>query len=148
MIKRNEATLILTGDIVLIVREFDYVLRIMRVLAQQGRLNVEMICEAEHLPQPYAYKLLKILEKAGMVRSFRGRFGGYQLAVKPDKVTMHDIYVAVEGELYINECMKEGHTCPNNGNGKFCTIHRELCDMQNHIKNEMQKRSLADMLKD
>ena len=129
------------------VREFDYVLRIMRALTRHGRLNVGTICEFEHIPQPYAYKMLKKLETAGMVKSFRGKQGGYQLAVQADEITMYDIYVVVEGELYINECMRSGYKCPNNANGKFCAIHHELRDMQAHIKDKMQQRSLARILK-
>lgn len=129
-----------------ITREYDYALRSLRALAHGEQLTVKQICTAEHVPVPYGYKILKKLELAGIVQGYRGAQGGYKLNMPLDKVTLYNVYIAIEGELYINECMQEGYDCPNNPGGSHCAVHRELGNMQNSLINSMQSRSLADIL--
>lgn len=131
-----------------ISREYDYALRILRALAKNKKLTVKEICVAEQVPQPYSYKILKKLEKATFVKGYRGSLGGYKLTVQPQAVNLYDIYTAIEGELYINECLQEGYRCPLNDDGKHCTIHKELAKMQNKFIEELSQRSLADMLRE
>ena len=129
-----------------ISREYDYALRILRILDGNGRLSVGQICEAEHVPQPYAYKILKKLEKASILKSRRGTQGGYELTADLATVSLYDVYKAVEGELYLNECMKDGFRCPNNEGGKHCRVHVELCGMQEKFAAQMKARSIKDVL--
>ena len=130
-----------------ISREYDYALRILRALAGSERLSVGQICETEHIPQPYAYKILKKLEKASILTGYRGAQGGYELTAKLSEVSLYDVYEAVEGELRINECMRGGYRCPNNEGGKRCTVHIELCEMQKQFAEQMKARSMADILR-
>ena len=59
----------------------EYGIRCMVLLARQegGSLTLPEISEAEGLSISYAGKLLNILKKAGLVKSVRGRLGGYAL---------------------------------------------------------------------
>lgn len=129
-----------------VTREFDYAMRVVRVMAENQRMTVKEICGAEHVPQPYAYKILKKLEKADIVNAHRGAQGGYELAANPADVTVYDVYLAIEGSLYINQCMQDGYTCPNNHNGRHCGIHSELCALQEELVQNMRGRTMADML--
>lgn len=129
-----------------VTREYDYALRILRALANGERLSVNQVCAAEEVPVAYAYKILKKLEHSSIVRGYRGAQGGYQLEKQPKDITLYDVYVAVEGELYINECMRKGYVCSNNSKGKHCAIHIELGHMQADFMQAMQRRTMADML--
>lgn len=129
----------------IVTREYDYALRILRALSGGEQLTVRAICEQENIPQPYSYKILKKLENVSLVKAQRGHRGGYRLAVPPQNINLYDVYTAIEGELYINACMQEGYACPNN-NGVQCTIHRELGRIQRQLIAELKGRSMADML--
>lgn len=129
-----------------ISREYDYALRILRVLSGKEQMTVKEICDAEHIPQPYSYKILKKLEKAEIVRGRRGTMGGYQMVLDAEDVSLYDIYVAIEGEMYINECMHEGYDCPHQHAGQVCCIHKELCQLQNYMVTGLKERTMADML--
>ena len=50
----------------LITRETDYALRILRTLSDGKSYTAGELAERESLPQKFAYKILKKLEKAGM----------------------------------------------------------------------------------
>ena len=56
----------------LITREADYALRILRALSGGEQVKAAEICERERLPQQFVYKILKKMEQAGLVRIARG----------------------------------------------------------------------------
>ena len=59
-----------------ITRETDYALRILRALLDGKLHTAGQIAQDELLPQAFAYKILKKLEKAGLVEVVRGTAGG------------------------------------------------------------------------
>ena len=59
----------------LITRECDYAVRVIRALSDEDRLSVNDICEREEITAPFAYKILKKLQKAKIVRGYRGVHG-------------------------------------------------------------------------
>lgn len=136
------------GDFLFITRQCDYAIRTIRILAKSDLLSVGEICAAEHIPQPYAYKILKKLEKAKFLSSVRGTNGGYRLVADTKDISLYDIYAAVEGGMYLNECLQEGYDCPNNIGGKTCAVHRELCELQKDFIAELRKRNMKDILED
>ena len=56
----------------LITRETDYALRILRALSDGEQITVGDVCKRELLPQQFVYKILKKMEHAGLVRIARG----------------------------------------------------------------------------
>ncbi|MDR1126135.1 MAG: Rrf2 family transcriptional regulator [Deltaproteobacteria bacterium] len=128
-----------------ISREYDYAIRVVRALAGKGRLTVGQICEAEHIPQPYAYKILKKLERAGVLTGYRGMQGGYELVADLAAINLYSIYEAVEGRLHISECLREGYACPNDQGGRCC-VRRVLRDIQEQFVNELKKNRLSDLV--
>ena len=63
-----------------ITRETDYALRILRALLDGKLHTAGQIAQDELLPQAFAYKILKKLEKAGLVEVVRGTAGGCRLS--------------------------------------------------------------------
>lgn len=128
-----------------ISREYDYAIRVVRALAGKSRLTVGQICEVEHIPQPYAYKILKKLERAGLLTGYRGTQGGYELAVELSEVSLHSVYEAVEGRLHISECLRDGYACPNNHSGG-CGVHRALRGIQEQFIQQLRDSRLSDLI--
>jgi Rrf2 family protein len=130
-----------------ITREADYGARIIRELADGGRKAVRDICAKELVPFQYGYKILKKLEKSGLVRGFRGASGGYVLAKDIGAITLYDVVTAVDGELLINECLGQGYKCPLNRPGKRrCGIHREFIRLQNMLLAGLKEKKLAEIV--
>lgn len=114
----------------LITRECDYAVRIVRALAGGEKLCVNQICEKEELTPAFVYKILKKLEKGDLVKSFRGSNGGYALKKDIGQITLLDIYLAVEPEFYMIECMNPDKPCVRNQDEEGCKVHKELCKIQ------------------
>ena len=72
----------------LITRRSDYAMRICRVLRDGKVHNVREICEKEDIPKAFAYKILRELEMADLVKSERGNQGGYYLEKSLDELTL------------------------------------------------------------
>lgn len=128
----------------LITRRSDYAMRVFRVL-KDGRIhNVREICEKEDIPKAFAYKILRELELANLVKSERGNKGGYLLNGDLDKITLYDVVSITEGDLAILHCMKED--CNRNPEGMPCKVHKEIERIQNILIDEMKKKSISEIM--
>ena len=115
-----------------ITRECDYAARVLRALSGETRLSVNEICEKESITAPFAYKILKKLQKAGIVKGYRGVHGGYAMNKSLGELTLFD------------ECMASGYECPTDGKGDHlpCYMHRELCEIQQGVWEMLKRKSL------
>ncbi|MBU5482339.1 RrF2 family transcriptional regulator [Blautia sp. MSJ-19] len=131
----------------LITRECDYAVRVLRAMAGEKRVSVNEICEKELITAPFAYKILKKLQKSGLVRGYRGVHGGYSLNCDLDKVTLYDVYTTIDPELFIIDCLEPGYDCARNGAGEdACLVHRELCEIQRELGRMLKSQSLAKLI--
>ena len=88
-----------------ITRESDYAMRVIRALMWEPRLSVSEICERESITAPFAYKILKKLQNAGLVEGYRGVHGGYALKRDPEELSLYEIYSAIDPDMSIIECL-------------------------------------------
>ena len=131
-----------------ITRECDYAARVLRALSGETRLSVNEICEKESITAPFAYKILKKLQKAGIVKGYRGVHGGYAMNKSLGELTLFDVYKAIDPDLFIIECMASGYECPTDGKGDHlpCYMHRELCEIQQGVWEMLKRKSLQEVL--
>lgn len=131
----------------LITRETDYALRILRALSSGRCLTVGELSEQESLPQNFAYKIAKKLEKAGLIRIIRGTSGGCQIEADLKKVSLYDLSGAMEENPRVTSCMNPSYHCEwraaHEGN---CTVHIQLAKVQKAVDEEFRKRSLSWIL--
>lgn len=126
----------------LITRETDYALRILRSLSGGESFTVGELAEREALPQKFAYKILKKLEKAQIVRIIRGANGGCRLDCDLKAVSLYDLIRAVEANARLTSCMACGYECEWRGRYGACTIHNQLSKVQDAMDAQMRSRSL------
>lgn len=132
-----------------ITRECDYAVRVIRALAGETRLSVTDICEKESITAPFAYKILKKLQKARIVRGYRGVHGGYALNKELSELTLYEIYTAIDPDMFIIECLDEGYNCTKNGTDRQnCMIHKELAQIQKELWNLLKRKNLQQIMDD
>ncbi|MEN8221748.1 MAG: Rrf2 family transcriptional regulator [Acidobacteriota bacterium] len=84
-----------------------YGLRMMVILAQsESVVNTEILGEKMLVSPKYLRKLAGPIEKAGLIQSVQGKYGGYKLNRDPDKVSISDVFNAYEESLHISGCTK------------------------------------------
>ncbi|MGN0361250.1 MAG: RrF2 family transcriptional regulator [Bilifractor sp.] len=131
----------------LITRETDYALRILRALSDSERHNMKDLCQQEAVPQQFAYKILRKLSDAGLIQTVRGVNGGVQLCNDLRNLSLLDLMHITESDNAISDCMKAGYPCTwAKKNCSVCTIHTRLLEIQHKLDEEMRKVILHDLL--
>jgi Rrf2 family protein len=82
----------------------------------------------------YLEKIMRMLSSRGIVAANRGANGGYYLAKPPKDITIGEIVRALEDDMEIIECVKDGgkcKCCPSSGVWKrlYAGINNLLDDM-------------------
>lgn len=81
----------------------EYSLVMVRYMCQAASgtpISSKQISEAEAYPLEFIRKILKGLARRGIVKSVRGRQGGYLLARPPSQITLKEIIKALDGEVF------------------------------------------------
>ncbi|NOY07458.1 MAG: Rrf2 family transcriptional regulator [Spirochaetes bacterium] len=65
-------------------------------------LPLSEISRHEHISEKYLGSILVILKTAGVVLSIKGKYGGYQLAKSPDRISIYDIIIAFESNILLS----------------------------------------------
>ena len=132
----------------LLTKECDYGVRIIRALMDGTLQTVKTICDKEHVPHQYAYKILKKLEKAGLVQSHQGPSGGYRLVKSLSTFTLCDVVTAIDKDLFLFECIRPEWDCPRNDPAVPCTVHQEFCRLQEVVVAELRKKTMEELFSD
>ena len=82
----------------------------------EGPILSKDISKAQDISFKYLGQLIIPLKIAGLVRSNRGAHGGIMLSKHPEDIKLIDILKAVEGSLYLAECIKAPNICNRSKN--------------------------------
>ncbi len=129
-----------------ITRETDYALRILRILLDDDLHTVGEIASAEMIPQPFAYKIIKKLSKAGIIQVVRGAAGGCRLAADLSQRSLYDLMMDMGEKSSLSSCMEPDYMCSWKENHGGCTIHCQLAAIQSKLDQELQAHSLWHIL--
>ena len=93
----------------------DYAARAVIGLARHhhtGRaLKVEELAQRNGVPANYLVQILIELKSQRLVKSVRGKEGGYLLARPPGEITLGDVLRAVHGQVFDSPALSDGK-CP------------------------------------
>jgi Rrf2 family iron-responsive transcriptional regulator len=133
----------------LITRETDYAIRILRALADRQLHSMQPLCESEDIPLKFAYKILRKLRDGALVKSVSGKHGGCQLVKDLRDVSLLELIQCVDGPPYLNNCLKPGFKCSwVEKKCSACSFNRKLCSLQERVDHELAQLSLYDLLYD
>ena len=85
------------------------------------------------------------LKRNEIVQSIRGTQGGYILNKKPNEIKLANIFHAVDETVKTVQCKKESKKgC--NGKASKCITHNLWDELETHINNFFENKSLEDLL--
>lgn len=108
----------------------------------ESQINVNKIAEATGSSKNHLAKVMQRLVKENLVKSNRGPTGGFQLNKSADKITLLDIYHAIEGSITDTECPLNRSTCPFNKCLMGGVVHKMNHEIRDYLKSQTLK-SLA-----
>jgi Rrf2 family iron-sulfur cluster assembly transcriptional regulator len=86
--------------------------------------------------------VFQTLVKAGLLNSSKGPGGGYQLARRPDDVSLHDIYCAIDGGKELDACAAGLDECNDE---QRCPLHQSWQPIRESIGSYLKTTTLRDM---
>lgn len=130
----------------LITRETDYALRILRSIADGELHNVKEITESQMLPQAFTYKIIKKLANAGILEIIRGAAGGCRLTAELSRLSLYDLMMAVDESSSLSACMDSAYDCAWRKAHGGCALHCHLFEIQETLNRELRGYDLRRLL--
>ena len=129
-----------------ITLESDYAVRITYCLAYENkRLDAKSISEKTNVTIRFALKILRKLVSGGIVRSYKGTQGGYQLAKDPKDITLRDVIETIEGTYSFSRCLDSDYACSRGMSG-ICCYQRIFADISRDVREKLSSHNFQDML--
>jgi Rrf2 family protein len=102
------------------------------------------IAKREDISEKYLSIIVISLKSAGLIQSTRGAHGGYMLSLSPEKITVQDIFDALEGKICLVDCVNNPKDCPRVGTCPTRDIWSVLAEK---IRETLSSVTLADLVK-
>lgn len=101
------------------------------------------IGEAEGIAPGYVQQLMIRLTDAGLVRSHRGRAGGFTLTRPADAISVQEVIHATEGVFELAPCVDMRVDCPRT---KCCPAHLLWAEATGMVNSLFERTSIADLV--
>jgi len=131
----------------IITRATEYAIRAVLYLAKQPRDQIvykKDICQTQQITPAFLTKILQPLIKAGIVGSQRGVGGGFFLRRSPEEVTLLDVVKALEGPLYLNQCLTAPGICERD---IFCPVHGAWKEIRAELMSTLERYTFAVLIR-
>jgi Rrf2 family protein len=106
------------------------------------RAGAREIADAENIPMPFLWKILRTLTKRRLVRSFKGIHGGYELALSAARIRLIQIVNVTDGRDFRNACALGLPQCDNR---HPCPLHGQWNSIRTDVTKMLHDTSLADL---
>lgn len=131
-------------------RKARYALRALYALANdetRGPVLIAELAEREHIPHKFLELILLELRNAGILRSKKGKGGGYALARSPREVTLGQIIRVVDGPLAPIPCVSERAyvRCEECVSEESCGTRMVMKEVRDAIAKILDGTTLADV---
>ena len=111
-------------------------------LQSSGPVSLIDISVKQNIEITYLEQLFRKLRVAGIVKSIRGRNGGYLYARDPSKVSIKDVMYAVDEVLDATKCNGTS-SCHN---GKKCSTHDLWNDLNILVEGYLEKITINSLV--
>lgn len=110
--------------------------------SDEKKIPVKKLARAICASDNHLSKVMQRLSKAKLVSSINGPNGGFYITQTPDSIRIIDIYQAIEGKLFLSNCMFLKKIC----NKKNCPIGNLIGDVSNTISNYFSNTKLSEII--
>jgi Rrf2 family protein len=126
--------------------ETDYAIRIVDYLSRKGtRVGAQQIAEKSGVTLRFSLKILRKLVGQGIVRSYKGVQGGYEIALPLDQISIADIVATIEGDYLISRCLEPGHECIRNQTGS-CPYHELFGQISADVQQKLAGATMQSVI--
>lgn len=94
----------------MISKRAKYALKALKQLAEQygkGPMLISRLSEQQHIPQRFLESILLDLRNHGLLHSQKGKGGGYQLRVEPERINLAQVLRIIDGPIAPTPCVSK-----------------------------------------
>ena len=114
---------------------------------RKNPISLRDISLRQNISLLYLEQIFFKLKKNNIVKSIRGTNGGYILTKNPDQIKIATIFTAVDEKIKTMGCKRDSKkSC--NGKSIKCLTHNLWDELENHINDFFEKKSLEDLIQD
>jgi Rrf2 family protein len=101
------------------------------------------IGQAEGISAGYVQQLMASLADAGLVRSHRGKAGGFTLARPAEDINVQQVLRATEGPFDLAPCVNPHQHCDRS---QTCAAHALWLDATTMVNDLFERTTIADLV--
>lgn len=123
----------------------EYAIRGLSELASRGsneRVMLDDVVEGTSLPRDFMAKIFQKLVRAGVLRSTKGRGGGFALARAAHEISLMHIVEAIDGEQAYDRCVVGLERCNDT---MPCPQHDLYKPIRQRLKDYLNTTTVADL---
>lgn len=129
-----------------ITLETDYAIRMIRqLLMEKRRLDARTLSQDTDVSLRFALKILGKLVAAGLIRSYTGIQGGYEVVRPAEEISLYDVIAAIEGPYRISRCLDHGYCCPRNEQNA-CKVHCVFHELNAEFSARLRQTTFDTLL--
>ncbi len=130
----------------LITRDTDYAVRALAYIANSGKKLVtssELVGELA-IPRPFLRKILQTLNRASILKSYKGQGGGFALRMRPQEIRLKELIRIFQGPVEISQCLFKKKICPNRSS---CLLRSKIGNIERKVLKELEGITLASLIR-
>lgn len=130
----------------LINKNIYYAIRSLLYIAQKQDkiIPVSELVDKLKMRRAFLRRILQILSKHKILRSIKGKGGGFVLDIHPSKLRVIDIIEIFRGKVDIMNCLLEKDACPHPDN---CVLMAKMKDIEKRLYRTLETTTIAALLK-
>jgi Rrf2 family protein len=131
-----------------ISRDTDYAIRALVYMNRTAKKTkrkvfiVQEIVKKHKLPERFLRRILQKLAKKGVLRSYKGKEGGFSFLKLPSDINLTDIITVFQGKIDLTNCFLKGKVCPE---VKRCLVRKKLKEIGRMVDRELKSITIASL---
>ncbi len=128
-----------------ITRKTDYAIRSILYLCEKKNkiADVNEISKQRFIPKIFLAKILQRLNKKGIVRSLKGKGGGFYLLKDPSNLTLMEVIEVMQGPISINICAVDKRKCRLSNT---CSVHPIWVNLRKEIEKKFKRITFKELI--
>ena len=128
----------------LINRDTDYAIKALRYIASRENkiINASELVNELRIPRSFLRKILQILNRNRILKSYKGQGGGFRLVLKPNEIFLADLIRIFHGPFEFNNCLFLKNYCPDRNS---CILKRKIESIEQRVVAELKSITLESL---
>ena len=129
----------------LVARSTGYSIRALCYIVKSNKdiVSVKELVESLEMPGPFLRKVLQELSRKGILRSHKGKNGGFILATRPEKIYISKLIEIFQGPIKLQEHTFRKKICPEI---KSCVLKKKIDEIEKYTISRLSSLSIASLL--